>query len=364
VSRSDKEHREAEVAARRARRLADRAEQRAERKGEQARRAAERADMLAQRAKRQSPRDREIDGSIEDYVDDVADKWSAKAEDWIERNARKMFDESSTDETANNSYKDRQGYFDDDVYDEEHIDNHNDNHNDTPESKSRKRKGSSAMKRDRGDSNATANEAQRLAEKARKTADAAERLARASASGDLNSRRSRRSRRRASSRAGRISVEGAFSAWKRKSWKRRGYGFYYDDKNKKICGVCAGTAEYLGVETWQVRLVAVLGLIFAGSFMVPAYFITYFLMDKKPYYRQANDRYEAEHDLHEDVPSMRKRKSSQSKTNSTAPLPAGSLKVAKKKFMDIEARLRSMESHVTSSRFELQREIKKISGED
>lgn len=360
MSRSDKEHREAEVAARRARRLADRAEQRAERKGEQARRAAERADMLAQRAKRQSPRDREIDGSIEDYVDDVADKWSAKAEDWIERNARKIFDESSTDEAANNSYKDRQGYFDDDVYDEEHIDNHND----TPESKSRKRKGSSAMKRDRGDSNATANEAQRLAEKARKTADAAERLARASASGDLNSRRSRRSRRRSSSRAGRISGEGAFSAWKRKSWKRRGYGFYYDDKNKKICGVCAGTAEYLGVETWQVRLVAVLGLIFAGSFMVPAYFITYFLMDKKPYYRQANDRYEAEHDLHEDVPSMRKRKSSQSKTNSTAPLPAGSLKVAKKKFMDIEARLRSMESHVTSSRFELQREIKKISGED
>lgn len=356
MSRSDKQRREAEVAARRARRLADRAEQRAERKGEQARRAAERADKLAERAKRQSPRDREIDRSIEDYVDDVADKWSAKAEDWIDRNAKKMFDEASLDEMTNNQYANPQGYFDDDVYDEEH--------NDIEESNSRKHRGSSAMNRDRGGSNATAKEAHRLAEKARQTADAAERLARASTAGNFNARQSRRSRRRSKSRSARMSGEGTFSAWKRKSWKRRGYGFYYDDKNKKVCGVCAGTAEYLGVATWQVRLGAVLGLIFVPSFMVPAYFITYFLMDKKPYYREANDRYEAEHDLHEDVPSMRKRKSSQAKTNSAAPLPAGSLKVAKKKFMDIESRLRSMESHVTSSRFELQREIKKISGED
>lgn len=40
------------------------------------------------------------------------------------------------------------------------------------------------------------------------------------------------------------------------------------------------------------------------------------------------------------------------------------MKVAKEKFSDIEQRLREMESHVTSSRFELQRELKKISGED
>jgi hypothetical protein len=43
---------------------------------------------------------------------------------------------------------------------------------------------------------------------------------------------------------------------------------------------------------------------------------------------------------------------------------AQSVRVAKSKFMDLENRLRSMESHVTDSKFELQRELRKISGEN
>ena len=35
-----------------------------------------------------------------------------------------------------------------------------------------------------------------------------------------------------------------------------------------------------------------------------------------------------------------------------------------KKFQNLEERLRAMESHVTDSRFELQREFRKISGEN
>lgn len=40
------------------------------------------------------------------------------------------------------------------------------------------------------------------------------------------------------------------------------------------------------------------------------------------------------------------------------------MKTAREKFADIEQRLRQMESHVTSSRFELQREFRKMVGED
>ena len=40
------------------------------------------------------------------------------------------------------------------------------------------------------------------------------------------------------------------------------------------------------------------------------------------------------------------------------------IKTAKGKFADIEQRLRQMETHVTSSQFELNREFRKISGED
>ncbi len=40
------------------------------------------------------------------------------------------------------------------------------------------------------------------------------------------------------------------------------------------------------------------------------------------------------------------------------------LRQAKMKFGDIEDRLRAMESHVTSPKFELHQELKKISGDD
>ncbi|MCH8240829.1 MAG: hypothetical protein IIB62_12445 [Proteobacteria bacterium] len=40
------------------------------------------------------------------------------------------------------------------------------------------------------------------------------------------------------------------------------------------------------------------------------------------------------------------------------------LRTARSKFTELEDRVRSMESHVTSSKFELQRELKKLSGEN
>ena len=50
----------------------------------------------------------------------------------------------------------------------------------------------------------------------------------------------------------------------------------------KIAGVCAGLADYFGVETWIVRLLAISGLIFAGFITFTAYIAAWFLLDKKP----------------------------------------------------------------------------------
>lgn len=144
-----------------------------------------------------------------------------------------------------------------------------------------------------------------------------------------------------------------------------GKGLYRDTRNKKICGVCAGIADYLSVENWKVRLVAVAGVFFMGQIVIPAYFIACWLMDPKPYYKQVTDRFdelddEFDDDEIEKVRTYRRKKSDRAPKINTARI----FRTARAKFADIEERLRAMESHVTSSRFELQRELRKIAGEE
>jgi phage shock protein PspC (stress-responsive transcriptional regulator) len=52
------------------------------------------------------------------------------------------------------------------------------------------------------------------------------------------------------------------------------------DKDKaKWLGVCAGLANYLEVEAWTVRLVFLGSLMFGGWFLVPLYFIAWYLLE-------------------------------------------------------------------------------------
>lgn len=343
MTRSDRERREAEKVARRAKRLADRAEQRAHRKGEQAQRAADRAEDLAERAyQRRSPKDRsrDLDRSIEDYVDDVADKWSRKAEDWIDDQTSKLFGDEDSGKAE----------FDEST--------------------------------GRDSAEVEARRARRQAEAARRAAEDAESYARMDKEDTRRDEKRHARREKSRRRRARYYSDfglnpndfkfGGFGSRKRRS--RRYGNLYRDTRNKKILGVCAGSAEYLGMETWQVRLGAVLGLIFIPSLAFPAYFITYFLMDNKPYYREMSDRYDERHEAQEpeDYGSQPKAKTKRKpakrdkkaavKENGISNVQA--LRTARRKFSGIEDRLRLIESHVTSSQFELQREFKKISGDE
>lgn len=53
-----------------------------------------------------------------------------------------------------------------------------------------------------------------------------------------------------------------------------------NEKDKKFLGVCAGIANFVGIETWMIRLGFIISVIFGGWFMIPAYFIAWFFMDK------------------------------------------------------------------------------------
>ncbi|MGH6787893.1 MAG: envelope stress response membrane protein PspC [Novosphingobium sp.] len=58
--------------------------------------------------------------------------------------------------------------------------------------------------------------------------------------------------------------------------------FYRDKQNAKLLGICAGIADYTGVNAIWVRL-GFLGLVFmTGGSILPFYFIAGFLANKKP----------------------------------------------------------------------------------
>ena len=298
MSRSDRDswerkQRQAEKEARRAQRLSDRAEDRAQRRAVKADEASRRADALADRAqRRRSPRDRELGDSIEDYVDQVTEKWSRKAENWLEEQSGRLFDDDGSTGRSQRSRRSRHQHessmtADDDYQSEEYT-----------------------------------------------------------YASDRSRNKSRRRR---------------FRRWKKRMLSNR--RLYRDKDNAKVCGVCAGIAEYWQVETWQVRCAAVMGLFFLFSLTVPAYFILCFLMDDKPYYKKVTDRFDGAAEYESKRRNSGRTMKTRGRQKQFATSNAEAMSTARMKFEDIEDRLRAMEAQVTSSKFELNREFKKMAGE-
>lgn len=129
---------------------------------------------------------------------------------------------------------------------------------------------------------------------------------------------------------------------------------YRDPAHAKIGGVCAGIANYYGMETWVIRCMAVTGLCFLGQIVFPAYWIAYFVMEKPPKGQNAKrsrDRSEPI-DHSSPAPELGMRLS-----------PRRSLRNVQADLSETELRLRRMETHVTSGQYELQKELNKIDQE-
>ena len=69
---------------------------------------------------------------------------------------------------------------------------------------------------------------------------------------------------------------------------------YRDKQNAKLMGVCSGIADYTGVNALWVRLGALLLVPITSGFVLLAYFIAGFLLNKKPphlYLDRAEQKY-------------------------------------------------------------------------
>ncbi|MBC7002518.1 envelope stress response membrane protein PspC [Photobacterium sp. BZF1] len=123
---------------------------------------------------------------------------------------------------------------------------------------------------------------------------------------------------------------------------------YRDPKNGKLGGVCAGVAEYFGMEIWLVRILTVSAfLLGVGFFVTVAYIAACFILEKMPEERSQQQTIFREHHV--------KQKPWQ------AGKPAGQILHNVEVELDkMEQELRDMESYVTSSAFKVDREFRNL----
>ena len=138
---------------------------------------------------------------------------------------------------------------------------------------------------------------------------------------------------------------------------------YRDSEKGKIAGVCAGIANYFGWELWLVRIIFISGVLLTGSFFFMAYIIGWFILEKKPTaehrkpeafsYKNEGKGWVSNSD--EEVKVEVK-----SKVWQAGEPPKQAFKDIHNHFGKLELRLRSIETYVTSSEFNLNREINKL----
>ena len=108
-----------------------------------------------------------------------------------------------------------------------------------------------------------------------------------------------------------------------------------------LAGVCAGIADYIGVEPIVVRLVAVLCLVFFFPPTIVVYVNLALVLRPKP-------------------PALYASADEEAFWRGVGIAPADTLHSLKRKFADLEARLGRMESQVASGDFELHRSFRDL----
>ncbi|MGH8127235.1 MAG: envelope stress response membrane protein PspC [Gammaproteobacteria bacterium] len=119
---------------------------------------------------------------------------------------------------------------------------------------------------------------------------------------------------------------------------------YRDPERGMIMGVCAGIADYFGLNLTLVRIVTVLVLFFWGFIPLVVYLVMGFLMPKKP---------RGLYDTPEDETFWRGVRRSPSET----------FHDVRHRFRDIDLRMQRMERYVTSNRYDLDRQFRDLENE-
>ncbi|MEH6713377.1 MAG: envelope stress response membrane protein PspC [Paraglaciecola polaris] len=144
-----------------------------------------------------------------------------------------------------------------------------------------------------------------------------------------------------------------------------------DPDKGKIAGVCAGVAEYFGIELWLVRILVVSAFFLtAGTFVVVSYVAAWFILEKKSA-RQGHAQFKSARYAHREQSSSGKgwhnandeedeKVKVKSKVWQSGEPPKQAFADIKQRFEKNEVRLRQIETYVTSAQYQLNREINSL----
>jgi phage shock protein C len=118
--------------------------------------------------------------------------------------------------------------------------------------------------------------------------------------------------------------------------------FYLDKENGKFLGVCAGIADYTGVDVTLVRIGVVLFALLGQGIGLVAYFVVGWIAPRKP------------RELREETPEQTKF------WQGVRASPARTVRDVRSRFREIDRRLAEVETYVTSSNSRLAREIEQL----
>ncbi|MGI5308810.1 envelope stress response membrane protein PspC [Rheinheimera sp. WS51] len=129
-----------------------------------------------------------------------------------------------------------------------------------------------------------------------------------------------------------------------------------DDSNAKIAGVCAGIADYFGWEVWLVRIITLSGLFLGSGFIFMLYIAAWVVLEKKSL-AQAKQKTSGVSSK-----TLTKERHIEVKTRvwQRGEAPKQALQHLSHQFNDIELRLRDIERHVTSTKFQLNKEFNNL----
>ena len=145
---------------------------------------------------------------------------------------------------------------------------------------------------------------------------------------------------------------------------------FRDPKHGKIAGVCAGFANYLGWETWLVRILLVSGVLLGMGWFIIVYIAGWFILDKTPEDQPSNSKFknkpfgfsgsqrDSQHASENDFVNESIRV--KAKIWQAGEPPKQAFHDLAKKFSMLEGKLRAMEYYVTSPEFTVSREINKL----
>ena len=116
---------------------------------------------------------------------------------------------------------------------------------------------------------------------------------------------------------------------------------YRDKQNAKLMGVCAGIADYTGVNSLWVRLGAFAMLFISSGLIIPLYFLAGLLLNKKPAHLYR--------DIEEQQYWQRVRQS-----------PKRTAREIRSRMKDVDRRLSEVETYYVTSNPRLSAEIERL----